>query len=89
MCVRCARPARRHRVSSLNSAGQLGNGTTTSSDLPVLVSNLSDAVEISTGLSHACALLADGTVKCWGNGGYGQVGDGTRHIATTPVTAHW
>lgn len=30
------------------------------------------AVAISAGLQHACALLADGTVKCWGNGGIHQ-----------------
>ena len=32
---------------------------------------------ISAGSLHSCALLADHTVWCWGNNGYGQLGDGT------------
>ena len=29
------------------------------------------------GGDHACIRISDGTVKCWGPNGYGQVGDGT------------
>ena len=32
---------------------------------------------ISTGGYHTCAILADGTVRCWGYNNYGQLGDGT------------
>ncbi len=35
---------------------------------PVEVLGLSDAVEISTGLSSACARKTNGTVVCWGGG---------------------
>ena len=28
------------------------------------------------GKSHSCAILDDGTVKCWGHGGFGQLGYG-------------
>jgi alpha-tubulin suppressor-like RCC1 family protein len=36
---------------------------------------LADAVEIALGFSHTCALLAGGTVSCWGgNTGGGQLG---------------
>lgn len=31
---------------------------------------------ISAGFSHSCALLQRGTVRCWGNGAYGQLGYG-------------
>jgi alpha-tubulin suppressor-like RCC1 family protein len=32
------------------------------------------AVEISAGDSHTCARLADGTLRCWGDGGSGRLG---------------
>lgn len=34
------------------------------------------AVEVVAGWTHTCALLDDGTVKCWGFNGYGQLGYG-------------
>lgn len=33
--------------------------------------------EMALGNSHSCALLTDGTVRCWGGSEYGQLGDGT------------
>ncbi len=34
------------------------------------------AVSINTGLSHTCALLDNGDLKCWGRNGAGQLGRG-------------
>ena len=35
---------------------------------------------------HACALLADGTVDCWGDNGFDELGDGSfANSSTTPV----
>ncbi|HPR35442.1 MAG TPA: hypothetical protein PKY64_07190 [Anaerolineaceae bacterium] len=62
-----------------NEDGELGNNSTTNSPVPVDVSGLASGVSaIATGYYHACALMtADGSVKCWGYNGYGQIGDGT------------
>jgi alpha-tubulin suppressor-like RCC1 family protein len=60
-----------------NEAGQLGNGTTTNSDVPVAVSGLSNVVAIAAGEEHSLALLANGTVMAWGANGQGQLGVGT------------
>jgi alpha-tubulin suppressor-like RCC1 family protein len=38
------------------------------------------AAAIATGSSHACALLDDGSVKCWGANSLGQLGQGDTAI---------
>ena len=76
-----------------NSYGQLGNGTTTSSLLPVVVKNskgtgpLTGVVQIAVGKYHACARLADTTIDCWGHNGYYALGDNTTtdHLLPNPV----
>jgi alpha-tubulin suppressor-like RCC1 family protein len=61
-----------------NEQGQLGNGTTTSSDLPAAVTGLSDGVAaISAGSNHSLALLTSGGVVAWGENGSGELGNGT------------
>ena len=66
------------RCWGVNGAGQLGNGTTTNSNLPVTVSGLVAAVTVTAGRqAYSCALLDDGTVRCWGTNFYGQLGNGT------------
>lgn len=70
-----------------NSLGQLGDGTTTQRLTPVSVSGLTSGVEaISTGVNHACAVMSDHSLRCWGNNGFGQLGDGTTTIHLTPFT---
>ncbi|MBP2656492.1 MAG: repeat domain protein [Firmicutes bacterium] len=69
-----------------NNYGQLGNGTNTSSNVPVTVSDLSNVITISAGGSHSLALLEDGTVQAWGYNSYGQLGNGTNTSSNVPVT---
>ena len=61
----------------LNTDSQLGNGTVNSGGItPVIVSNVLTATAITAGSKHACALLANQTVWCWGANASGQVGGG-------------
>jgi alpha-tubulin suppressor-like RCC1 family protein len=60
-----------------NSSGQLGNGTTTSSNVPVLVSGGLTFTQIDAGSTFACALSSVGAAYCWGNDGQDQLGNTT------------
>ena len=61
-----------------NNWGQLGDGHIgTNASTPVAVSGLTTAVDVGAGMEHSCALLADGTMRCWGTSYVGQLGDGT------------
>ena len=69
-----------------NWEGQIGDGTElTYRYSPVDVLSLSNVEEISAGGSHTCAGLSDGSAKCWGYNGNGQLGDGTKTPRYTPV----
>lgn len=57
--------------------GELGDGRSgmgVASATPTVVPGISGAVEIASGGLHACARLADGTVSCWGNNSFFEVG---------------
>ncbi len=68
-----------------NNYGQLGNGTTTNSSNPVLVTGITTATGIASGTYDTCAILADNTVKCWGFNNYGQLGNNTLTASASPV----
>ena len=46
------------------------------SNVPVRVVGVIGATQVATGDSHACALLADKTIACWGRNNEGQLGNG-------------
>ncbi len=63
-----------------NRFGQLGDGTSRSSEVPVRVSSqtgLVRAVGVAAGGSHSLALDPDGFVWAWGSNDRGQLGNGT------------
>ena len=70
------------------SYGQLGNGGTSDKTRPTLTSSLGTgrtAVALSSGHYHTCAILDNGAVSCWGEGLYGQLGNGGTSTKTTPT----
>lgn len=72
-----------------NGYGELGNGTTTSSNIPVTVSFPSgQAIGITAGTVHSCAVMSGGSVQCWGSNSHGQLGNGNSSIpfSATPAT---
>ena len=68
-----------------NTYGQLGDGTTTQRNTPVLVTGLSGMTAIAGGFYHSLALKNDGTVWAWGYNSDGELGDGTTTQRSTPV----
>ena len=62
-----------------NTFGELGNGSTTDSDVPV-ATGITTASAVAGSADDqdatACALLASGGVDCWGSGEAGQLGNG-------------
>lgn len=73
------------RCWGFNSNGQLGDGSTTRSNVPVDVTGLgSGVVAIGAGSNFSCA-LTDGGAKCWGFNAQGRLGDGTTTERRTPV----
>ncbi|MBI3358405.1 MAG: hypothetical protein HY201_05205 [Nitrospirae bacterium] len=78
-----------------NQFGQLGNGklgdgtsSTTPITTPVVVSGVANAVQITAGFNHTCALLLGGSIQCWGFNASGQLGDGSSNATSTPVAVN-
>ncbi len=73
-----------------NAAGQLGDGSTTNSDVPVRVSLPGPVEQVSQGGSgpqngQTVAILSNGSVWSWGNNDRGQLGIGDRASSAVPV----
>ena len=63
--------------------GSLGND----SNIPRRVPNIIDAIHISAGGQHSCAVKKTGTVQCWGNNSFGQTGESIQ--ATNVKISSW
>ena len=61
-----------------NEYGQLGDGTTDGSAVPIYVNVAANEipVEVTVGQVTACALMESGNIYCWGSGYYGKMGNG-------------
>lgn len=61
-----------------NFDGQLGAGLASGRfDAPVQVTGVTTAAQVVAGDEFACARLTDGSVQCWGDDRFAQLGDGT------------
>ena len=69
-----------------NANGELGNGTTTSSSVPVAVQKIGNAMRVIPGYYDNCAVLSTGHVDCWGYNGSGQLGNGSTTSSDVPVS---
>ncbi len=71
-----------------NGFGQLGNGSTTGSDLPVdaMVPPGAHVQAIGAGCDDSYARTTGGQVLAWGYNGDGELGNGTTTSSDTPVT---
>jgi alpha-tubulin suppressor-like RCC1 family protein len=63
-----------------NASGQLGSGTSGSvRETAAVVTGLTGTVvDVTTGTSHACAVMSTGEVRCWGLNDFGQLGIGSQ-----------
>ena len=71
----------------INNSGQLGDGTTVNRIAPVAVTGLTNVGKIIVEAgTHTCALINDGSIKCWGRNDYGQLGDGSTTNKSAPAS---
>jgi alpha-tubulin suppressor-like RCC1 family protein len=68
-----------------NEDGQLGNGSKTSSNVPVAVTGGLRFASIRAGHFHTCAVSIDGQIYCWGATEWRGMGTGTTSGSTRPV----
>ncbi|WP_052295857.1 fimbrillin family protein [Parasphaerochaeta coccoides] len=79
-------------ATGFNSAGQLGDGTTTNRSTPVRVKDttdgsgfMTDVAAVSVGNAHTMILKKDGTLWATGQNSDGRLGDGSTTSKNTPV----
>ncbi|MBN2695860.1 hypothetical protein JXR93_14465 [bacterium] len=77
-----------------NSLGEIGNGKSLKDysspqkafeSSPQQVLNIKNAVKISSGKNHTCALLENGFLSCWGSNRFNCISESETEIIATPI----
>ena len=77
------------RCWGLNTYGQLGDGSVLTRNSPVTVTGLSNVATLSASWGgHTCAVLNNGTAKCWGLNSSGQLGNNGTNNSSSPVSVY-
>lgn len=79
-------PVRKVQCWGDNTYGQLGDGTTNDSSIPVDVLGITTAASVALGTDHSCVVLTDGTLKCSGWNAHDTSGTRTGHRSTRPLS---
>lgn len=75
----------------LGTSGQLGNGASVTQGAPVQVVGsggsglLTGVSKVGIGRAHSVVIKTDGTVWAWGTGAFGNLGNGTWVLSSSPV----
>ncbi len=77
----------------IGTSGQIGNGATSSVNVPTSVtmpSGVDSFSQVSTNTNFSCAIASSGTnagkVYCWGGAATGQIGNGTNGSVNVPTS---
>lgn len=75
------------------ASGQLGNGLSADSSVPVAVSTTGvlsgkTILAIAAGDNYTCAIASDNQAYCWGGNGAGQLGNNSTTPSNTPVVVN-
>lgn len=82
----CAMSASTVYCWGLGANGQIGNSASASVNSPTATSTIGGTpLAIGAGDNHTCVVLAAGTIKCWGLGTSGQIGNGANSSVTAPT----
>jgi hypothetical protein len=63
----------------IGELGDLGDGVVSGEETLTqarIVSGVSNAVQVAVGYDFSCALINDGSIRCWGSNEFGQLGAG-------------
>ncbi|MCL2451665.1 glycine-rich protein [Candidatus Saccharibacteria bacterium] len=81
----------------LGDTGQLGNGYTNNSSIPITISSYINpgllsgktVQQITAGSNHTCAIASDGTTYCWGGNANSQLGNNGVGTQTLPTAINF
>jgi len=80
----CAVVSPRAFCWGFNGTGQLGDGTTSNSNRPVVVLGSIAFRKVAAGVNHTCGVSDVGSIYCWGLNNSGELGDSSTIRSPVP-----